>query len=144
VSWEMVAVNTYLCPFCRVELQAGAYGRQGWLRCPACTRPSLPAERAVFRQPKRQAGHSPPASDGAAATSAVEQTTPELADEAAAASSSFSPARLVFITGLALSLVMALFAFIDDRTANLAVLGALALGFLVLLVRASRRRPESM
>jgi hypothetical protein len=145
VSWEMVAVDTYLCPFCRAELHVRPYERQGWLRCPACSRPSLPPERAVFRQSKRPGAPSAPALDGAAGASEVEQTERGLADEpASAASTTFSPARLVFITGLALSLVMALFAFLDDRTANLAIFGALALGFLVLLLRASRRRPESM
>jgi hypothetical protein len=144
VSWEVIAVDTYLCPHCRTELRARPHGRQGWLRCAVCSRPSLPPERAVFRQPGRAGGDRARPNGAPPATTSPEQSAAQLADQPVGTrTGAFSPARLVFITGSALSGFMALFAFLDNRTTNMAIFGFLAIVFFVLLVRTARRRPDS-
>ncbi len=81
---------------------------------------------------------------GAPATTSREQPAAQLADQPVATrTGAFSPARLVYITGTALSLFMALFAYLDDNRTNLAIFGVLAIVFFVLLVRSGLRRQDS-
>jgi hypothetical protein len=50
-----------------------------------------------------------------------------------------SPARLVFTTGLVLSLFLALIGFLDHNTTNTAIFGVLSIAFCLMLLRSKRR-----
>jgi hypothetical protein len=50
-----------------------------------------------------------------------------------------SPARLIFTTGLVISLILALLAFLDLRPRTTAIFGFLAIAFFLMLLRTPRK-----
>jgi hypothetical protein len=140
---DIVFIDTYLCPHCRSELEAGPEFWQGWLRCPACSRPSLPPSPVTLPHLRRaQVRTSRPPdllfiseSGSRTITADTEDNEPELP-----LPTRFSPARLVLTTGLALSLFMGLVAYLDSNTVNMAIFGFLSLIFFVMLLRNRTRR----
>jgi hypothetical protein len=52
---------------------------------------------------------------------------------------SSGPARLIFVTGMAISLFMSLISFLDQRTGGMLIFGFIALVFFLLLMRPSGR-----
>jgi hypothetical protein len=52
------------------------------------------------------------------------------------------PARLIFKTGLILSLALLLISYLDQNSRNTAIFGALAVIFFLLLLRLPKKRPE--
>jgi hypothetical protein len=144
VSADIVFVDSYLCPQCRAELEAGPHGWRGWLRCPACGCPSLPPQPVMLRigpRPKARPSRPPEVLFISESGSQIIQELPE--DQSRAVSTHFSPARLVLTTGLALCLFMAFVAFLDNRTINTAIFGFLSIVFFVMLLRTSPRRHTS-
>ncbi len=140
---DIVFIDTYLCPHCRAELEAGPEVWQGWLRCPGCGRPSLPPSPVTLPQKRRPQVRTsrPPEmlfiseSGGRTIAAGTDDDEPELP-----LPTRFSPARLVLTTGLALSLFMGLVAYLDSNTINMAIFGFLSLIFFVMLLRNSTRR----
>jgi hypothetical protein len=117
-------------------------GWDGWLRCPVCQRVSLPPETAGFLEFRQRL--DVPNNDHATANAPRSPEGPMLIGDRRLAialrSSQTSPARLIFTTGLVLSLVLALLAFLDLRPRTTAIFGFLAIAFFLMLLRTPRKR----
>jgi hypothetical protein len=139
---EASLTSTYTCPHCRSSLQAESDGWDGWRRCPVCQRVALPPEPSVFDDPSQQL--PVPSNDKAALITPVAAVGPipfDVDEERlalAAYSSPTSPARLIFTTGMVVSLILALLAFLDLRPMTTGIFGFLAIVFFLLLLRTPR------
>ena len=111
---------TYPCPQCRLELEAEHGGWQGWLRCPSCGTPSLPPEillghPATMRRVRGLAGDD----DAVLVIDADDPDGASTPDPAALIgeppSALVSSLRMVFLTGLVISLFILLISFLDDN-----------------------------
>lgn len=136
---------TYPCPQCRLELESEHGGWPGWLRCPACDTPSLPPD-ILFGHPAtsrrvRGAGGKGEAMlfigdddpDGDTASNPSDLIGPPPSPVA-------SGLRLVFLSGLMISLFILLIAYLDDNQFIGGVFGGLSFVFFLLLLRAPSRR----
>jgi len=141
VSSESIALPTYSCPNCRAELEAELSAWDGWLRCPACGRVSLPPERVSVpneSQLPAAAGTGNGVPEPAfipGLDAAVE--FPRLATGRMAHT---SLTRLIFTTGLVLCLLLTLVYFIDGKPMLLGIFGFLSMVFFALLLRTPRKR----
>jgi hypothetical protein len=142
VSSEMVSIETYSCPHCRAELETGFDDWQGWQRCPTCGLACLPPEPTGSRSGRQPWAHSKVADDILAISD-----TREIVTDAEPVAPTFSgrpahigPARLVFRTGLLVSLGLMLIFYLDRNTINAAIFGCLAVVFFLLLLRSSGSR----
>ncbi len=136
---------TYPCPQCRLELEAEHEGWQGWLRCPACGTPSLPPDillghPATLRRMRGLAGDD-------AAVLEIDSDPTEGSDTPDPAallgeppSAMVSSLRMVFLTGLAISLFILLISFLDDNQVVTGICGGIALIFFLLLLRLPDRK----
>jgi hypothetical protein len=140
VESEITYYVTYACPQCKTELEVKHGGWQGWLRCPNCGTPSLPPEILLGHpQTRRQIGNSP--ETGALEAIAEAELAPALDRvRIPATSSPTSPLRLIFLTGLTLSLFLLLVAYIDQKKQTTAIFGFLSIVFFLLLLRTPRNR----
>jgi hypothetical protein len=139
---EITYFVTYNCPHCHAELEARSGGWQGWLRCPSCKRPSLAPELMTGqRGPRRRVPISNDQDDVLVITALAQG--PAAPHRLVPAGSSSSPARLIFSTGLIVSLFLLLIFFLDENTINMAIFGFLALVFFVLLLRTPGGRGRS-
>ena len=142
MSSEMVFIETYSCPHCRAELETGFNTWQGWQRCPTCGLACLPPEPPGLRSARQPGARSKAADD-----ILVISDSPESIADAEQVASTFGgrpshigPARLVFRTGLAVSLGLMLIFYLDRNTMNAAIFACLAVVFLLLLLRISGSR----
>ena len=138
---EIASTVTYPCPRCKTELQADPEGWQGWLRCPICGVPSPPPKRPVRLSVRirRKSGTEAGAltatmdePDGVPSANRVQLAEPP---------SHTNPLRLIFLTGLTLSVFLLLIAYIDQNRQTTAIFGFLSIVFFVLLLRTPRNRP---
>jgi len=137
----------YNCPHCGVALEAEDDGWNGWRRCPACARLALPpkADPRLRRSHSTEldAGSSGAGNPGVDGIAGPHDAKPEHLVLAPTASSPvIGPARLIFKTGLILSLALLLIFYLDQKSTNTAIFGALAVIFFLLLLRLPRQRPE--
>jgi DNA-directed RNA polymerase subunit RPC12/RpoP len=141
VSSGRTAVATYSCPNCRAELEAEQTAWDGWLRCPACGRVSLPPDPVIIpsdTRPEAAAGTDNGESEPAFAPG---QAAPLVIPKPAIGRMAHtSPARLIFTTGLVLCLLLTLIAFIDQKPVGLGIFGFLSIVFFLLLLRTPRKR----
>jgi hypothetical protein len=141
---EIRYLVSYACPNCRRLLEARSTGWDGWLRCPVCNCPSLPPEIMLDGGEARRRAAAQQAFDDSVLIIAESPETPFERDSSATVDlgrpSHTTPARLIFTTGLALSLFLVLVAYLDDRMGRMAVFGLLSIGFFMLLVRSPRTR----
>jgi hypothetical protein len=145
VDADIAYLVTYPCPQCRLELQAQHGGWQGWLRCPACGTPSLPPEillghPATLRRVRELAGADDEIlviGDDAAADDSRPSAAALIGEPPSALVSSL---RLLFLTGLAISLFILLISFLDDNQIVTGTSSVLALIFFLLLLRLPGRR----
>jgi hypothetical protein len=141
VSSEMVFIDTYRCPRCRAELETRYHEWQGWQRCPTCGALALPPEPPRVPNPRKPGNRSKAQGDVM-----LISDSPDLLMDADQVAQPFvrpahvSPARLVFRTGLLVSLGLMLIFFLDQNTTNTAIFGFLAVVFFVLLLRLSANR----
>jgi hypothetical protein len=147
VDADIAYFVTYPCPGCKVELESQHGGWGGWLRCPSCGMPSLPPEillgHPTTRRRVRDFG-----GDDVLIIEADDGVPPRAAppDPATLIGPPTSPAisalRLVFLTGLVISLFLLLIAYLDENTQISSIAGSLSIIFFLLLLRASgpRRR----
>ncbi len=141
VSLENLALAIYSCPNCRAELEADVNAWDGWLRCPACGRASLPPEPIGLPRDDQ----SPAA---ASTTNGVPEITfapvadgaVEFPKVAAGRMAHTSLPRLIFTTGLVLCLLLTLVSFIDVKPMRLGIFGFLSMVFFMLLLRTPRKR----
>jgi hypothetical protein len=142
VSSEIDFVATYSCPHCRADLETGFDAWQGWQRCPRCGLACLPPEPPGLRS-ARKPGTRPKVADDVLALS----DSPDMLADAEAVAPVFGgrpshigPARLVFRTGLLVSLGLMLIFYLDRNTMNAAIFGCLAVVFFLLLLRTAGSR----
>jgi hypothetical protein len=138
---------TYPCPGCKVELEAEHAGWAGWLRCPSCGMPALPPEILLghprTRRRVREVGGDDVLIIGAGGGVPAGAIGP---DPSTLIGPPVSPVigalRLVFLTGLVISLFLLLIAYLDENTKVTSIAGSLALVFFLLLLRTpgGRRR----
>jgi hypothetical protein len=142
VSSEIVYSETYTCPHCRAELETGFNDWQGWQRCPTCGLACLPPEPTGLRSPRQPGTRSKVAddilviSDAPEKLAGVEPVAPALVGRP----SHIGPARLVFRTGLLVSLGLMLIFYLDRNTLNAGIFGCLSVVFFLLLLRISGSR----
>jgi hypothetical protein len=142
VSSEMVFIESYSCPHCRAELETGFGDWQGWQRCPTCGLASLPPATAGLHSARRPGAGSKTDDD----ILVISESPAKLADAEPAAPdfsgrpSHIGPGRLVFRTGLFVSLGLMLIFYLDRKTMNAAIFGCLSVVFFLLLLRTSGSR----
>jgi hypothetical protein len=141
VSSEMVFIDTYRCPRCRAELETHYDEWKGWQRCPTCGALTLPPEPPQLPSPRRSPDRSELQRDVMVISDAPDLLMdPDQIAPAFVRPAHMSPARLVFRTGLLVSLGLMLIFFLDQNTTNTAIFGFLAIVFFVLLLRLSANR----
>ncbi|MHB1558703.1 MAG: hypothetical protein ACYC61_14690 [Isosphaeraceae bacterium] len=144
---------TYACPGCGLELEVEPTGWRGWWKCPKCGTPALPPEAflghpSVRRRVRDAAGDEILVIEDEAL--APTRRRPPAQDPAALIppppSPMLSALRLIFGTGLIISLLLVLIAFLDDNSRILGIAGSVALICFLLLLRvpSRRRRKDSM
>jgi hypothetical protein len=123
-------------------LETRSDGWDGWLRCPVCLRVSLPPETAGLLENRQRFAVSD--NDHVTASAPGSPEGPMFIDDQRLvhplSSSHTSAARLIFTTGLVLSLVLALLFFLDMRPRTTAIFGFLAIAFFLMLLRTPRKR----
>jgi hypothetical protein len=140
VEADIAYFVTYPCPSCKVELESEHGGWAGWLRCPICGTPALPPEillgHPTTRRRVRETG------EGDAATAAIDADAPPDASApdpsalvGSPASTLVSALRMIFLTGLVMSLFLLLIAYLDQNQRATGIFGSLSVIFLVLLLR---------
>jgi hypothetical protein len=145
VDSDIAYFVTYPCPQCRLELETQHGGWQGWLRCPGCGAPSLPPEillghPATMRRVRELAGDD----DSILVIGADAPDGPNTPDTSALIgeppSALVSSLRLLFLTGMVISLFILLISFLDDNQIVTGFSSVLALTFFLLLLRLPDRR----
>ena len=145
MSSEIVFIDSYSCPRCRAQLATQYEVWEGWLRCPTCGLPSLPPEPQRVRTPRQPNARMIAPGDRPAINESPELfMDPDYLAPGVPIPAHISPARLVFRTGLLVSLGLMLIFFLDQNTTNTAIFGFLAVVFFILLLRlsANRSRPS--
>jgi hypothetical protein len=145
MSSEIVFIDSYSCPRCRAQLATQYDVWDGWLKCPTCGLASLPPEPQRVRTPRQPSASMRAPGDGPAINESPELfMDPDYVAPGVPIPAHISPARLVFRTGLLVSLGLMLIFFLDQNTTNTAIFGFLAVVFFILLLRlsANRSRPS--
>ncbi len=143
-SREMTFIDFYACPRCGAELETGFDVWQGWQRCPKCRALALPPLPAVPNNPAVRDLWAVPGSEEEQDAVMTDDLTADIdsgeTDESVAPgpAAHISPARLVFRTGLVVSLALALIFFLDRRITNAVIFSTLAAAFFGLLIRKPR------
>jgi hypothetical protein len=139
-------IVSYRCPHCQAPLEGRAHRAGTWLRCPRCSRASLPPSSALSVAPPAPIepgedvlviGPAPepsPMTPVAVATGRNANPTPALPGNPPA-----SPLRVIYSASLFVSVTMLLFSYLDRSVLGSSVFSALAILFLVLLLVPSKR-----
>jgi hypothetical protein len=146
MSSEISYFVSYACPGCRRQLEARSTIWTGWVRCPICKCPALPPEITWNLHEGGRWASDDSVDEGtliAPGSAAGALDTDSSVIDRPARSSHTTPARLIFTTGLALSIFLVLVAFLDEKMGRMAIFGFLAFGFLWLLVRTPRNQATS-
>jgi hypothetical protein len=142
VGSESARLVEYICPHCGIAILAKDDGWDGWRRCPTCARlalppkPERPAAPASKRAPPPHASTEPVANEAGAAASDGSDAHPLVPVETLL-SPAIGPARVIFRTGLILSLALLLISYLDQKPRTSAIFGGLAVIFFLLLLRLS-------
>jgi hypothetical protein len=147
VDSDIVYLVTYSCPRCHLELEAEHGGWLGWLLCPECATPALPPE-ALLGHPSTRRRIREMAVDDAILVIGPDGPENTTASDSSAligkpTSSLISAVRLVFLTGLVMSLFLLLIAYLDENQLAAGIFGALALVFFLLTLRFHGRSKRS-
>jgi hypothetical protein len=142
VTSEKVFIETYSCPHCKAELETGFDDWQGWQRCPTCGLAGLPPEPTGLRSGRQPWARSKVADDVLVISDSPENLTDDqpVAPAFGGRPAHIGPARLVFRTGLLVSLGLMLIFYLDRNTINAAIFGCLSVVFSLLLLRISGSR----
>jgi hypothetical protein len=134
---EIVHVASYTCPHCNAALEVRQGDWAGWMRCPACGRPSLPPE--ILSSTSSHRAEVTIDQDSGPIFMPLEKA-PELRPDPFAQSRPFSAWRLVFTTGLVLSLMLFVVYAIDGDHLRMTIFGCFAgVSFLLLLRQGLRK-----
>lgn len=136
MSDEILFIDTYTCPRCHAELETRFNEWQGWQRCPTCGMLTLPPEPPRLGVPHQLAGRAKAGGDVLVISDLPGRfLDPDQESPAIVRPTHMSPARLVFRTGLLVSLGLMFIFFLDQKTTNTAIFGFLAVVFFILLLR---------
>jgi hypothetical protein len=145
VESDIAYFVTYPCPRCKVELESHHGEWDGWRRCPSCGTPALPPEILLGHPSTRR--HVKEIGEDDVLIIEADDGAPSGAigpDPSTLIGPPTSPVlvalRLVFVTGLVISLFLLLIAYLDENTTITSVAGALSLFFFLLLLRIPARR----
>ena len=139
-------IVSYRCPHCQAPLEGRAHRAGTWLRCPRCSRASLPPSSALSVVPPvpiepgeevlviGPAPEPSPMTPVSVATGRAANPTQALPGNPPA-----SPLRVVYSASLFVSVTMLLFSYLDRSVLGSSVFSALAILFLVLLLVPSKR-----
>jgi hypothetical protein len=137
---ELIYLVPYTCPHCNAALEVRQGDWPGWLRCPTCSRPSLPPELRSSTSSRRVEvlieQDDGPIFMPLERVEKASDFRPDPFDQ----TRQFSAARLIFSTGLALSVIMFVVYTIERDGSKMAIFGVLAFLSLILLLRPSRAR----
>ncbi len=136
---------TYPCPNCHLELESELGGWEGWLRCPACGTPALPPEILLGHPNTRRRVREAQGDDQAVLAIGDEASANAPAADPSALigpppSTIVSVLRMIFLTGLVMSLFLLLIAYLDGNQRAAGIFGSLAVVFFLLLLRMPGRR----
>jgi hypothetical protein len=138
---------TYNCPHCGAALEAHDDGWDGWRRCPTCKQPGLPPRVDAGRRRSYDFDVDAPADGDGEGAPGVDGTPGTLGSNPSSflqipgpSSPVIGPARLIFKTGLILSLALLLISYLDQKSTNATIFGALAVIFFLLLLRLPKKR----
>ena len=135
---------TYPCPGCGTELEARHGGWQGWLRCPVCGVPALPPEFLLGHPTTRRRVEGTPQDSDVIVIDATAETAPVSDPAPLTVSSPVSALRLIFLTGLILSLFLLLVFYMEQNKQTTAIFGFLSIIFFFLLLRTPPVRRQSV
>jgi hypothetical protein len=132
---ELIYVVAYACPHCNAALEVRQGDWPGWLRCPICTRPSLPPEPSASTAGHRvevvadepQGPLFPSLENG--------EKELEFRLEQVAKAKKFSTPRLIFSTGFVLSLMLVFAYSYEGDAVRMSIFGVLAVVSLLVVVR---------
>jgi hypothetical protein len=145
VESDIAYFVTYPCPRCKVELETHHGEWDGWRRCPSCGTPALPPEILLGHPSTRRRVREIDGED-ILIIEADDGASPGVngPDPSTLIGPPASPVlvalRLVFVTGLVISLFLLLIAYLEENTTITSVAGALSLVFFLLLLRTPGRR----
>ncbi len=136
---------TYPCPNCKLELESEHGGWEGWVRCPACGTPVLPPEIMLGHPNTQRRVREMGGDDGEVVVigaNSPEGTAPQDPSTSIAtpASTLVGVLRMIFLTGLVMSLFLLLIAYLDENRRAAGIFGSLSVIFFVLLLRMPGRR----
>ena len=145
VATHLIVGISYSCPHCQVLLEVPDKPWRGWVLCPDCGLPCLPPERLTLpHSRKRSVARQPqvPQDLVPEQTGARKEPAPMVKPSVPRArqSTSSSATRLIVSTGLFVSAILLLVAYLDRSSHSLAIFGTLTVIFVILLLRMPRRR----
>ena len=145
VATHLIVGVSYSCPHCQVLLEVPDKPWRGWVLCPDCGLPCLPPERLTLpHSRKRSVARQPqvPQDLVPEQTGPRKEPAPMVKPSVPRArqSTSSSATRLIVSTGLFVSAILLLVAYLDRSSHSLAIFGTLTVIFLILLLRMPRRR----
>jgi|GEM_PF-2956795 len=139
-------VVSYACPYCGVVLEGKVGRADAWLRCPGCGRASRPPDHAVSPEPPQPR----PETAGDPLVIRGEPEPVPVTQEGVAAATAYpldpdaeptSPVRVAFAAALFVSIVLLVFAFLEQSRTAAACFAVAAVVFLLLLAQPDGRRP---
>jgi len=145
VATHLIDGASYVCPHCQALLEVPDKPWRGWVICPDCGLPCLPPERLTLPQSRRRSvARQPEVPQGLAPeqTGSLKEPAPmvKLSVPRGRLSNSSSASRLIVSTGLFVSALLLLVAYLDRRSHSLAIFGTLTVIFFILLLRIPRPR----
>lgn len=140
---EITSSVFYECPHCQAALEARPGRWNGWRLCPSCGRPGLPPNPAPVVAVKAPSASGVKQAEAWIAAGGVDEARPSVAARVPRSTPRSSPtsstARVVVMTGLIVSMFLALIAYLDHNPRNAGVFGLASFVFFWLLVRISKR-----
>jgi hypothetical protein len=145
VGSDIAYFVTYPCPNCRLELESEHGGWEGWVRCPACGTPALPPEIMLGHPNTQRRVREMGGDDGAVVVIGADSPEDAASQDPSAliatpTSTLVSVLRMIFLTGLVMSLFLLLIAYLDQNQRAAGIFGSLSVIFFLLLLRMPGRR----
>src|SRR6185437_13078281 len=115
-------------------------GWEGWVRCPACGTPALPPEIMLGHPNTQRRVREMDGDDGAVLVIGADSQDEAAPQDASAliatpTSTLVSVLRMIFLTGLVMSLFLLLIAYLDQNQRAAGIFGSLSVIFFLLLLR---------
>lgn len=140
VGSDIAYFVTYPCPNCKLELESEHGGWEGWVRCSACGTPALPPEIMLGHPNTQRRVREMGSDDGAVVVIGADPPEDAEPQDPSAlivtpASTLVSVLRMIFLTGLVMSLFLLLIAYLDQNQRATGIFVSLSVIFFLLLLR---------